>query len=342
MTVAIEDEQHPCAGKPAAFTKPLKEQVEESITAVTISDTEERDYEGSSFDPTEADLYFTGFHEYYMRKEQIEYIVPVIFEDGMDFEECQQYYASLKSQEPTARSSLRTRLQRKSSLRELQQIIANDSPSCLRRMPKYKSKIDLEKAKIRRCSFGGTAPVGNERPCLQRSNSHRDVGESSPGVSFHHNVQVWTVYAAYEYPQDIRSQMWMSREEMRHCMQRAVAEKVAERRRALMRQQSLEKKLAEEEAMKQLALAESREGEQEPDYEYEGIVQPEEPEYHVVEPQEDTTPQHHVDIIFIPDDKKDSVQRQNSDNCVMNEFQHTSEHLEVMNEFEHTSERLEI
>ena len=321
------DLEQPCKVNDNEFTEPVKEQQEDPTI---VTDTEERDDEESSLETSRANLYFSGFHEYYMRKEQIEYIVPVVFEDGMDFEECEQYYASLKSQEPTARSSLRTRLQRKSSLRELQQIIANDSPSCLRRMPRYKSKIDLDKAKVRRCSFGGTAPVGNERPCLERSNSHRDVKESSPGVSFHHNVQVWTVYAAYEYPQDIRSQMWMSREEMRHCMQRAVAEKVAERRRMLLRQQSLEKKRMEDEQQEEMEkLAQERGNSDYPAGQGDYVAKPPNPEYLVVEQNQEDLLQRFDADNFIPDDKKDLVQRQNSDKCVMAECQHTSERLEI-------------
>ena len=244
-TMVVTEYEISCADEQAnEITKSMTEPTED--TTAEVSDTDDRDEE----DGAQPSLYFSGFHEYYMKKEQVEYIVPVIFEDGMDFQECEQYYASLKSQDLNSRSSLRTRLQRKSSLRELQQIITNDSPSCLKRMPRHKSKIDLEKAKIRRCSFGGTAPVADGRPTLQRSNSHRDVKESSPGVSFDEFVQVWTVYASYEYPEDIRSQMWMSREEMKHCMQRAVAEKVAERRRQLIRQQQQEENRRLEEEKK--------------------------------------------------------------------------------------------
>lgn len=190
-------------------------------------------------------LQFARSHELYLRQEQTAYLVPVIFEDGMDFHECAQYYASLNTQEYSARGPcLRKRLQRKTSIRELQQLM-DSSPSCLRRSRRNKSKIDLrhsskvtlETAKLRRCSFNGTAPVAEERPTLQRSNSHRDVKESSPGVSFDQYVQVVTIPSAFEYPDDIRSRVWMSREEMRSCMQKAVAEKVAERRRELMRQQ---------------------------------------------------------------------------------------------------------
>ena len=295
----------PCAPNASAEqTAPMKELDE---TIATVSDSEERD----DAECTDANVYLqkNGFHEFYMKKDQLEYIVPVIFEDGMDFQECEQYYASLKSQEPLSRSSLRTRLQRKSSLRELQQIIANDSPSCLRRMPKFKSKIDLEKAKVRRCSFGGTAPVENERPCLQRSNSHRSVKESSPGVSFDQHVRVWTVYAAYEYPQEIRSQMWMSREEMRHCMQKAVAEKVAERRRQLLKQQ-------QEQERRRLAEEQKRQ---------------EEEQRRAEEEQRQ-----------IEEEKKESVQRQPSDNCVMAECIHSSQYIQATEAEYHTSERLEI
>lgn len=295
----------PMNGMARPLADPIKD-VQEDSTA-EISDSEGRDDDDEL---NELTLYFSGFHEYYMRKDLNEYLVPVIFEDGMDFHECEQYYASLKSQESIGRPSLRTRLQRKSSLRELQQIIADDSPSCLRRQPRYKSKIDLEKARVRRCSFNGTAPVATERPCLQRSNSQRDVNESKPGVSFDEYVQVWTVFKAYEYPEDIRHGMWMSREEMKHCMQRAVAEKVAEKRRHLIHKQE------QAEEMRMLEEAKKMEGEEE-------RIRLEEEER-----------------VRLEEEKKDQVQRQNSDSCVVAEFEHSVLQIEEITE--HMSERLEI
>ena len=299
--------------------EPMKDFQEDSTAE--ISDSESRDDED---DLNELTLYFSGFHAYYMRKDLNEYLVPVIFEDGMDFQECEQYYASLKSQESIGRPSLRTRLQRKSSLRELQQIIANDSPSCLRRQPRYKSKIDLEKAKVRRCSFNGTAPVAVERPCLQRSNSQRDVKESKPGVSFDEYVQVWTVFKAYEYPEDIRRAMWMSRDEMKHCMQRAVAEKVAERRRQLIRKQELEQK--EEETT--MAEEAKRHAEEE-------LILAEEER---VRAEERALAEERA--YLAEEEKKDQVQRQNSDNCVVAECQHTV--MQITEITDHITERLEI
>ena len=261
-------------------TESLEKQASEDPTA-TVTDTEDNDEQ----DVREVGLYLQGFHEFYMKKDQVEYIVPVIFEDGMDYQECEQYYASLKSHEPSLRSSLRTRLQRKSSLRELQQIISTDAPTCLRRKPRYQSHIDLEKAKVRRCSFGGTAPVPNERPGLHRSNSDREVKESSPGVSFQRDVQVYEVFHVFEYPPEIRTNMWMSRVEMRQCMQRAVAEKVAERRRqAMKQQQEQERNRLQEEGLNVELIK--------------------------------TTVKN---VQSTEGDKKDIVQRQNSDNCVVAE-----------------------
>jgi hypothetical protein len=204
--------------------------------------------EGGTHGP-QAPRSFPPFHELYINGKELQFLTPVIFEDGMDFDECEQYYASMNSPESSGRAPpLRRRIQRKTSLRELHQLM-KDSPSCLRKIPRQLEKVrDL--GKMRRCSFAGVS--GSGKPPLQRSSSQQDVRESSPQVSFHQHVHVVTVRSALEYPDEVRSQIWMSRDEMRFNMQRAVAEKVAERRRELQRQEEErqeQRRLIEEELL---------------------------------------------------------------------------------------------
>jgi hypothetical protein len=190
--------------------------------------------EGGTHGP-QAPRSFPPFHELYINGTELQFLTPVIFEDGMDFDECEQYYASMNSPESSGRAPpLRRRIQRKTSLRELHQLM-KDSPSCLRKIPRQLEKV-RDSGKMRRCSFAGVAPAGSGKPPLQRSSSQQDVRESSPQVSFHQHVHVVTIRSALEYPDEVRSQIWMSRDEMRFNMQRAVAEKIAERRRELLRQ----------------------------------------------------------------------------------------------------------
>jgi len=65
---------------------------------------------------------------------------------------------------------------------------------------------------------------------LTRSNSMRRLGEEEARVSFEEYVQVVTIYPAEEYPDDVRTQMWMSREELSKCMRRAMIEDMKEQR----------------------------------------------------------------------------------------------------------------
>ena len=38
------------------------------------------------------------YHELYLQRESMEFLLPILFEDGMDFEECECYYASIQQQ----------------------------------------------------------------------------------------------------------------------------------------------------------------------------------------------------------------------------------------------------
>jgi hypothetical protein len=223
-----------------------------------------------------------------MNGKELQFLTPVIFEDGMDFDECEQYYASINSPESSGRSPpLRRRIQRKTSLRELHQL-TKDSPSCLRKIPRQLENVKVKDlGKMRRCSFAGVVPAGSGKPSLQRSSSQQNVTETSPQVSFHQHVHVVTIRSALEYPDEVRSKIWMSRDEMRLNMQRAVADKVAERRR--------ENRRLEEERQQQLRAIEE-----------ELLVKAEDEK---------------------EKERLEFVQRHNSDSCVLAECQRTTEVL---------------
>jgi hypothetical protein len=181
------------------------------------------------------------YHYLYLQKHGTEFMMPIIFEDGMDFIECELYYASTKSQlSGGALRRLQSQQQRRSSVQELEATFVDALPSCIRRSKRTKQNVkDQMQTPRRRCSFGGLPESGDMEPALIRSNSMRiDFRVDETRVSFEEYVQVVTIHPVNEYPPDVRSKMWMSREEMTDSMTRAMAEDVRDRHRA---QQKLEK-----------------------------------------------------------------------------------------------------
>jgi hypothetical protein len=103
--------------------------------------------------------------------------------------------------------------------------------SCMRRTRRRPSSIDKQPLHrrhshqvIRRCSFSGMPPLllhGEEsrRNCLVKSHSTEDLS-SFLKVGFEEFVQVVTIHSAADYPDDVRSSLWMSRQEMSRSMRR--------------------------------------------------------------------------------------------------------------------------
>ena len=172
-----------------------------------------------------------GYHELYLQQGGSFFGSPIRFEDGMDYSECELYYASLDSQEEggSPRISLFASSQEKrpSCLQDAKGLAPGKLASCMRR-PKYSSSTASSRPhrQIRRCSFSGNPARMDESPerWLQRSNSSRAINEHKPRVAFEEVVQVMTISPAAELPPDVRSGMWLSRQEMNMMIQRAVLE----------------------------------------------------------------------------------------------------------------------
>jgi hypothetical protein len=171
-----------------------------------------------------------GFHELYLQVGGTEYTTFVVFEDGMDFEECELYYASMESQSEGGvlrGSLLGTRKERLSCLRHPQNLSSSNLRSCLRGPKRSaKSRTEESQRQLRRCSFSGQplqGEVTGPYP-LKKSTSSRDLSEHTPRVAFGEFVQVTTIDPAKELPYSVRSQLWMSRKELLQGMRQYALE----------------------------------------------------------------------------------------------------------------------
>jgi len=189
------------------------------------------------FGNPEEDSDCDGDFDLYLQKDGQDFLTPIIFEDGMDHVEAKMYYASLESQQTGgALRRLQQQLDRPSSNRALQQPCDSPLVSILRK-PKQKKSSPKKKWTQRRCSFSGLPNCGEIERTLVRSNSMRGLAEDKPRrVSFEEYVHVSTIHPVDVYPPDIRSQLWMSRQEMMSSMKRAMMEDAQERK--LMEQET--------------------------------------------------------------------------------------------------------
>jgi hypothetical protein len=184
------------------------------------------------------------YHEFYLQREGMEFFLPILFEDGMDFVECEYYYASIQ-QHCTKKRSIRQQQTTHSSPISSSKWATLNQPktqgklaSCIRRSDNHKRLrsssscsnekkkkdpmlIELDRA-VRRYSFSGMPQLAQEIPTLTRSQSWQHLSENRAGVGFEQHVRVVTIHQAMDYPEDVRRNMWMSREEMSSNMKRAM------------------------------------------------------------------------------------------------------------------------
>jgi hypothetical protein len=116
-------------------------------------------------------------HDLYLQRDGLEFMIPIVFEDGMDFEESQLYYVSIESQlTGGALPCLQKKQQTRSSTRDITCPVNSISlPSCLRKPRTAKSK-PREPTPQRRCSFGGLPKCGHVQQTLVRFHSMRGLG----------------------------------------------------------------------------------------------------------------------------------------------------------------------
>jgi hypothetical protein len=197
-----------------------------------IEEEEEKNYTTEDADYSNASS-SNQYHEFYLQREGMEFSLPILFEDGMDFEECECYYASIQQQSAKQRSILQQIRSPSSFKRALQQETQPgklSSCSILRsgdnkRLPSAPSNEKDPKEVyrlMRQYSFSSMPQLSQEMPTLTRSQSCQDLSDVSHHVRFEQHVQIVTIYEAIDYPEDVRRNLWMSREEMSNNMRRAM------------------------------------------------------------------------------------------------------------------------
>lgn len=176
-----------------------------------------------------------GYSSMYFQREGLEYMTPILFEDGMDFVECSFYYLCRKSQDSGGvLYRERRRCQPRATTEQLTHMDNTQPSPCIRRPFRFHSFPSLvTDIQARRCSFSGIPDLGNNNSDSQliRSNSMRSLRDQVARVSFEEYVQVVTIRAAHDYPEDVRSGLWISREEMAKGVRSAMANQECEQRK---------------------------------------------------------------------------------------------------------------
>ena len=165
------------------------------------------------------------FHELYLHSGTIEYITPISFEDGMDWLECELYYASISNGTREFRSAFhlqRTTQIRRPSKKQLRQDVEGKLQSCLRTPTKLKNSPS--RSEMRRSISLSTIPKTDCMFSRFLSDALHGLASNGPHVNFDDYVSVSTIPLIEDYPLDVRKTLWMSRAEIDACVQDAVRE----------------------------------------------------------------------------------------------------------------------
>lgn len=176
------------------------------------------------------------FHELYLHSGTIEYITPINFEDGMDWQECELYYASISNgtrQHRSAFHSQRVTQVRRPSKKQLQQEVNGQLQSCLR--TPYKPKKRPSPLEMRRSISFSTIPKTDGTYSRYLSDGLNGLTSNGPHVNFDDYVSVSTIPLVEDYPLDVRKALWMSRAEIDACKQSAIREDTLRRQLAQTR-----------------------------------------------------------------------------------------------------------
>jgi len=161
------------------------------------------------------------YHDLFLQRNGMEYTQPIFFEDGMDYDECEMYYQSISSQRCGGAPSRPSKHleQRNTTHWDPKANNPGVPPSCIRHSNRSATDNAEASSSLQRCSFSGLPAraafnEGDEESTRLRSHSLRGIQEYQLCVSFDESVQVATIHSIDEYPEDVRRNMWMSKEEM--------------------------------------------------------------------------------------------------------------------------------
>ena len=166
----------------------------------------------------------------YRDEVSVQYYIPMIFEGGMDKEECDMYYNQVAAQQnggTTPFSEDTRRIVPRDNVDSSRIVTA----SILRKSRYPKSTESISRPRhVRRFSFSNNRATESDRSStsskLRRSTSMRKI--VSPRVLFHEKVQVVLIDSIDDISPDIQRNLWMSCEELEICMQEAMQAKLEE------------------------------------------------------------------------------------------------------------------
>lgn len=165
----------------------------------------------------------TEYHPLFLQEGAIQFVMPVHFEDGMDWFEIERYYSMRSEGSKELRSLYRkrasTQIRRPSKL-QLQQACRGELPTC-RRGPTKRPKKS-ERPSIRRSISFNVLPRDTELYSMCHGESMSEITDELK-VSFVDYVEVITVAPFKEYPKDIQDSLWISKQE-RIAVRRAMKE----------------------------------------------------------------------------------------------------------------------
>jgi hypothetical protein len=188
-----------------------------------------------------------NFHELYLQRNGEQYYYPIIYQHGMDQRECGLYYNVLKAQQNGG-----VFRQPRACYKPISgpPSVKSTPISILRnnKRPAKRSDDRVRPSLIRRFSFCDQLlekEQHNTSPAtIRRSRSSHIIDR--PRVTFAEQVLVTTIHLIAEMPLEVRSNVWMSRDELLVCMhdaaieqmQEQMAEEEEKRRNSLARQTS--------------------------------------------------------------------------------------------------------
>jgi hypothetical protein len=186
-------------------------------------------------------LFQRSYHHLYIRSDVPVCQAPIAFEDGMDYLECEQYYASLNSHEIGGSVRRPSFSYQKSARAEALQSITRGALAPCLQTKKSVSETAAAAAIMenrvpfnRRTSFSGITPIEAKPRTIKRSLSHMRLQDCTSRVTFSDHVSVATIYAVSDYSADIQSTLWMTRSDIMNNMREAMYEQKMRMLQALM------------------------------------------------------------------------------------------------------------
>jgi hypothetical protein len=186
----------------------------------------EMDEHGSSYRGCDenGDLIYDCSDEMFLPLPCEPFLLPVLFEHGMDIVECDHYYSILDSQ--ARGGALRRPQGLHVSLGGPTTRSATDRPISILRKSRRAKKAPVERSEgmlIRRSSFCGVSPETLKgRVALDsRLVRSKSMQEDTRNVGFLQFARVYSIPSIEDLPYDIRAALWMSPEEMMICIRDA-------------------------------------------------------------------------------------------------------------------------